>query len=196
MRNWDERFAGDEYVYGTEANDFLQAVAPRLPVGRTLCIGEGEGRNGAFLAALGHEVTALDASSVGLDKAVRLASSRGLSISTIHTDLADYRFEPEAWDVIVSIFCHMPHALRRRVHAGVVEALRPGGVFVLEAYRPEQLAYGTGGPPSAELMPTLEMLREEFDGLEMLHGAEVVRDVREGRLHHGRAAVVQLLARR
>lgn len=191
---WDERYRGEEYVYGTEPNDFLRSVAGRLPLGRTLCIGEGEGRNGAFLAALGHEVTALDASAVGLAKAVRLAGSRGLLVHAVHADLADYAFEPQAWDVIVSIFCHTPPAVRRRVHAGAVGALRPGGVFVLEAYRPEQLGYRTGGPPTAELMMTLPELRAELAGLEIVHAAQLDREVREGRLHHGMAAVVQVLA--
>ena len=72
---WDERYLGEEYVYGTEPNDFLRSVAGQLPVGRVLCIGEGEGRNAAFLASLGHDVTALDASSVGLAKAARLPSA-------------------------------------------------------------------------------------------------------------------------
>ena len=191
---WDERYLGEEYVYGTEPNDFLRSVAGQLPVGRVLCIGEGEGRNAAFLASLGHDVTALDASSVGLAKAARLARSRGLSVRTLHADLADYRFEPGAWDAIVSIFCHTPRPLRRAVHAGVVTALRPGGVFVLEAYTPEQLARGTGGPPSAELMMRLADLREELGGLSLRHGLELVRDVTEGRLHRGEASVVQVLA--
>lgn len=191
---WDARYSSEEYVYGTEPNDFLRSVADQLPVGRTLCIGEGEGRNGAFLAGLGHDVTALDASSVGLAKAVKLAAGRGQRIRTIHTDLTHYAFEPAAWDVVVSIFCHTPPELRRRVHAGVVSALKPGGMFVLEAYRPEQLAFGTGGPPTAELMMTLADLRGELAGLEIVHGAELDRDVQEGRLHHGTAAVVQVLA--
>jgi SAM-dependent methyltransferase len=191
---WDERYQGDEYVYGTEPNDFLRSVADQIPVGRTLCIGEGEGRNAAHLAALGHQVTALDASAVGLAKAVRLAGSRGLSVSTVHADLADYEFEPAAWDAVVSIFCHTPAPVRRRVHAGVVGALKPGGMFVLEAYRPEQLGYRTGGPPTADLMMTLAELRGELAGLEIVHGAELEREVREGRLHCGRAAVVQVLA--
>ncbi|MEJ2513822.1 MAG: class I SAM-dependent methyltransferase [Gammaproteobacteria bacterium] len=191
---WDTRYSSDDYVYGTEPNEFLRSVADQLPVGRSLCIGEGEGRNGTFLATLGHDVTALDASSVGLAKAVKLAASRGARIDTIHTDLADYAFEPDAWHNIVSIFCHTPPALRRLVHSRAVGSLKPGGMFVLEAYRPRQLEYGTGGPPVAELMMTLPELREELTGLEIVHGAELDREVHEGRLHTGRAAVVQVLA--
>src|SRR5690606_2851304 len=83
---WDERFAGDEYVYGKEPNDFLRAFAPRLPPppARILSLGEGEGRNAVHLARLGYQVTAVDASSVGLAKARRLAAERHVSINTVH----------------------------------------------------------------------------------------------------------------
>ena len=98
--------------------------------------------------------------------------------------------------MIVSIFVHLPPALRRRLHRQVVAGLRPGGLFVLEAYRPEQLAYKTGGPPAAELMMTLKELQQELNGLQWLYGAELEREVLEGQLHHGLGAVVQLLAQR
>lgn len=73
--------------------------------------------------------------------------------------------------------------------------MRSGAVFLLEAYRPEQLQYGTGGPPTAEMMMDLTGLRVELAGLEFDYGADAVRDIQEGRLHTGQGAVVQLLAR-
>ncbi len=194
---WDARFRGDAYVYGTEPNDFLRENAERLPPrGRVLSLGEGEGRNAAFLASLGHEVTAVDASAVGLAKASRLAESRGLSVRAIVSDLADYTFEPSAWGGAILIFCHLPPELRKRVHRGVVSALAPGGVVLLLAYTPRQLEYGTGGPRVPELLYSAESLREDFAGLELLHLAERTREVREGPLHTGTGAVVELVARR
>ena len=86
---WDERYASEDYAYGTEPNDFLREVAPRLPVGKTLCLGEGEGRNAVFLAGLGHRVTALDGSRVGLEKARRLAADRGVAIVLISSDMEE-----------------------------------------------------------------------------------------------------------
>lgn len=193
---WDERYAADEYVYGTEPNDFLRAAVPNVPRGRALCLGEGEGRNAVFLAQQGFEVLAVDSSAVGLQKAQRLAQDRGVQIETLVADLADYVIESGAWDLITSIFCHVPPPVRRRLHAGVVAGLRPGGVFVLEAYTPAQLEWGTGGPPVAELMMTRDALVEELDGLEFEEAVEREREVIEGLLHTGRGAVVQILARK
>ena len=191
---WDERYAEDDYVYGTEPNDFLRAAVANVPRGRALCLAEGEGRNAVFLAQQGFDVLAVDSSAVGLQKAQRLAEDRGVQIETLVADLADYAIDPDSWDLIVSIFCHLPPDVRRRLHAEVVAGLRPGGVFILEAYTPAQLEWGTGGPPTAELMMTREALTEELEGLEFEEAVERERDVIEGRFHTGRGAVVQVLA--
>jgi SAM-dependent methyltransferase len=195
--HFDQRYGTDEYWYGTLPNDFLKEhVAALPPRGRVLCLGEGEGRNAVFLAAQGFEVVALDASAVGLAKAERLAGERSVAITTLCTDLADFALGSDAWDGIVSIWCHLAPSLRTRVYRDAALALRPGGAFLLEAYTPAQLELKTGGPRSVELLPTLVALREELVGLEFELAIERERDVHEGRGHGGRSAVVQLIARR
>lgn len=193
---WDERYRTPDYAYGTEPNDFLAEVARRIPPGRVLSLADGEGRNGVHLATLGYQVTSLDASAVGLAKARQLAAMRGVPIDTVVADLAHYVIAPGAWHGIVSIWCHLPQPLRQRVHAQVVQGLAPGGVFVLEAYSVNQLGRGTGGPASAELLLTLDALRSELAGLDLLHLAELEREVHEGTAHTGRSSVVQVLARK
>ena len=195
-QRWDERYSDDEYLFGTEPNYFLKNVEPDLPTGRALCYGDGEGRNGVFLARRGYEVTSMDASQVGMEKARRLAHESGVELATVVADLREFDFGHEKWDVIVSVFVHLFPDLRRRVHHRVVEALLPGGALVLEAYTPEQLRYRTGGPPREELLMTLPALEEDLRGLDLEVGRELVRDVVEGRGHNGKAAVVQVLARK
>jgi len=193
---WDERYTTEEFIFGTSPNVFLHEWASLLPSGRVLCLADGEGRNSVFLAGLGFDLTAVDSSAVGLAKAQRLAENRGLSITTVTADLADFPIAYESWDGVVSIFCHVPAPLRRTLHSQVVAGLKPGGVLILEAYTPKQLEYGTGGPPNSDLMMTLADLRSEFAGLDIIHGVEVVRDVIEGTLHTGLGAVVQVVARK
>jgi len=191
---WDDRYASDDYVYGTEPNDYLRRQADLFADGaRVLCLAEGEGRNAVYLAQRGLTVTAVDSSPVGLAKAERLADSRGVSIQTEVADLADYSLGHERWDGIVSIFCHLPADARRRLHQQVFAALKPGGLFVLEAFRPEQLELGTGGPPKADLMMTEADLRTELDGLHLDEIQSVERPVIEGCGHTGMGAVVQVL---
>lgn len=193
---WDERFAVDQYIYGTEPNDFLRAQVEQLPAGRLLSLAEGEGRNAVYLAGLGYDVTAVDASAVGLQKAERLAEQRQVKIHTEVCDLAQYSIEPEQFDAVVSIFCHIPKPVRQNLHRQVVAGLKPGGVLLLEAYTPAQIALGTGGPPVAELTMQLVDLQNELAGLEFLQGQELERDVVEGTHHTGRGAVVQVIARK
>jgi SAM-dependent methyltransferase len=193
---WDERYSQAGFAYGTEPNEFLAAVAGRIPVGPVLSLGEGEGRNAAYLAGLGHRVVAVDQSAVGLDKARRLAADRGLSIETVYADLEEFPIEPEAWAGIVSIFCHLPRRIRRSLYAAAAEGLRPGGVLVLEAYTPRQIGRGTGGPQDPDMLVTLAGLTEELVGLEFVHARELDREVHEGEYHTGVASVVQVIGLR
>jgi SAM-dependent methyltransferase len=194
---WDARYADAGYLYGTEPNDFLRDQAPALPEGsRTLCLAEGPGRNAVFLAGRGHRVVAVDQSRVGLEKARQLAHERGVVVETVTADLSELHIEPEGWDAIVSIWCHLPSTVRTTLHRRVVQGLKPGGVLVLEAYTPRQLEYGTGGPPDPDRLMTLDGLREELAGLELEVGRELEREIHEGTKHQGPSHVVQVLARK
>jgi SAM-dependent methyltransferase len=194
---WDERYATDKFVYGTEPNDFLMARTDQLKPGRVLCLADGEGRNSVYLAKLGFDVTAVDLSAVGLEKAQRFATENGVEITTVHADLNDFTIEPNHWDNIVSIFCNLPTPLRSKVHAAAAPGLTDGGVFLLEAYTVRQLDMpGEGGPPMPEMMYSAEMLQQDFPSLDILHLQELDREIHEGVFHTGLSAVVQLIARK
>jgi len=193
---WDERYAAEGYAYGTEPNDFLRAQADLIPPGRVLCLAEGEGRNAVFLAARGHAVTAVDFSREGLRKAAALAAARGVTVELVEADLATYVPPTGAFSGVVSSWVHLPPAVRAVVHARAVQALAPGGVFILEAYTPEQLRHGTGGPKDPAWLYTRELLLEDLRGLEPVVAIEREREIHEGAFHGGTSAVVQVVARR
>jgi len=172
---WDARYSQPDFACGTAPNEFLVAAAGRIPPGPVLSLGEGEGRNATYLAGLGHRVVAVDQSEVGLAKARRLAADRGLTIETVPADLAAFPIEPAAWAGIVSIFCHLPRRIRVPLYAAAVRGLRPGGVLLLEAYTPNQLGRGTGGPSDPDMLVSLSTLRDELTGLELLHARELDR---------------------
>lgn len=192
---WNDRYAAADLVYGDAPNDFLASLAGRFPPrGRALDLGSGEGRNALFLAAHGLDVTAVDQSTVGLQKAERLARLRGLSLHTQAVDLAGFTAPPASFDIISSIFVHLPTPLRASLHARVRGWLRPGGLFILEAYAPDQIARDTGGPKDPALLASLDTLIGELHGLTIEHRAALVRHVSEGPFHTGDASVVQVLA--
>jgi len=194
---WDERYQENKPTYGDAANDFLVEQVGVLQPGTCLCLAEGQGRNAVWIAQQGFAVTAMDQSSVGMAKAAELAAARGVALATAVGDLAQFDLGLAKWDNIVSIFGHLPSALRRDVHRRVVEALRPGGIFLIEAFTPDQLGTeGMGGPSDPDMLLTVEKLTAELAGLEVLFAREIVRPVNEGDYHKGDCAVVQFIARK
>lgn len=192
---WDGKFSAKEYVYGHEPNAHLVAQAGRLtPGGRVLVPGDGEGRNGVWLAERGFEVLSVDSSAVGLDKARKLAASRGVAIATHQADLLVWDWPQDGFDAVVSIFLHFAPEGRRRAHAAMAAALRPGGVLILEAFRPEQLSFTSGGPKDAALLYRAEDLRADFAGLDVVVLEETLSALDEGPFHQGPGAVVRLVA--
>ncbi|MGA7277862.1 MAG: class I SAM-dependent methyltransferase [Desulfocapsaceae bacterium] len=191
---WDQRYREPGFAYGTEPNDFLVASLPLFKPGSgVLCLAEGEGRNGVYLAQHGHQVTAVDSSAVGLEKAQQLCRSRGVSLKTVQADLASFMIPPDGYDAIVSIFCHLPGPLRKDLHRRVQDGLRPGGLFLLEGYAKGQLERGTGGPQNKELLLDLEDVKNELAGLHLARATELEREIHEGSYHNGIGAVIQIV---
>ena len=193
---WEQRYGAPHYVFGTEPNDFLRDRVASLPPGRVLCLAEGEGRNAVFLAEAGFEVHSIDLSAAGVAKTLQLAAERGVTVHARVGDLAETSLGKDEWHVIVSVFAHMPPPVRRDLHQRVVSALAPDGVLLLEAYTPDQVGRGTGGPQDPAMTMTLAGLRNELAPLEFEHGVEMLRDVVEGVGHTGVGSVVQVLARK
>jgi len=198
---WDARYAPPSYAYGEAANGFLVAQAGRLRRGmRALVPGDGEGRNGVWLAEQGLAVDTLDLSAHGVAKARRLAAARGVEVNARQADVLAWAWPREAYDLVALIYLHLAADDRRFLHAKTTAALKPGGLVVLEAFRPEQLAAqaagARGGPRDARLLYSRADLAADFAGLEILDLSEASVALDEGALHVGESAVVRAVARR
>lgn len=192
---WDEIYRPASYRYGTRPNAFLVEQSYRLPPrSRILCVGDGEGRNGVWLAGQGHKVVSVDVSPRALQKASRLALEKGVFLSTICADLADWEWPEEEYDAVVSIYLHLPPGHRAVVHRRMATALKRGGQIILEAFGPEQAGRSSGGPPSPEMLYTDEMLCSDFPSLDVVLCEAVEADLDEGEGHRGRASVVRFVA--
>jgi len=192
---WNERYASNEFAYGTEPNLFLAQNATLL-TSPVLSLAEGEGRNAVFLASLGLDVLGVDASDVGLAKAQKLAASRGLAIRTEVADLASYEPPENHFGSVISISAHLPSHLRNRLYHLVELSLRPSGVILLEAYAKSQISRNTGGPKDPDMLMDLAELKQQFPNCEPILAQEIEREVIEGEFHTGLACVVQFIARK
>lgn len=193
---WNARFGSSEYAYGTTPNDFLREAFMYIPAsGEVLCTSEGEGRNSVFLAEKKFQVSAVDISIEGRKKAKKLAKDRKVSVNYMISDLEEYDFGENKWDGIVSIFGFIGHdaTARKAVYEQIHRALKPNGVFILEAYHPRQLAYDTGGPKERDLLLTTDEFKAAFENKGFFHLAERERHVMEGTCHTGKSYVTQLI---
>ncbi len=198
LQRWNERFAADDYVFGTRPNEFLRAQRDLLTPGmRALCVADGEGRNSVWLATLGLQVTAFDFSPVALAKASKLAEANNVSVDHRIADVRDWDWDAEPYDVVVAIFVQFaPPAQRAAMFAGMARTLKPCGLLIIQGYRPEQLGYGTGGPKLSEYLYTEDLLRQDFASLQILHLASHDEVVDEGPGHSGMSALIDLVARK
>ena len=212
MSFWDDQFSIEGYKYGTEPNEFLKLNAHRIKRhGRILVPGDGEGRNGVWLAEQGFDVVTVDSSSVGIRKTQALARTRGVHVSSIHSDLQDWDSSRELmrFDGIAVIFLHLPTEIREQIYMKLAKCLRPGGTLLIELFHPRQLGSPSGGPKDVEVLCSLEDLRRIFVTppenrttrnasihFEEILGEEVETVLDEGPGHQGPAMVTRFIGER
>ena len=195
---WNRRFSQPGYLFGTEPNAWLHEHGELWEAGqRVLCVADGEGRNSVWLAQRGLTVDAFDISEVGVRKARDFARITGVKVNFAVADIAQLQWPQGLYDGVIAIFIQFADPqLRSRIFRGMVQALKPGGILLLQGYTPMQLEYRTGGPPIASHMYTPEMLRDAFAGMEILKLREYECELAEGTGHKGRSAVVGMVARK
>ena len=195
---WNQRYQGDDYLFGTEPNAYLRANAAHWqPGSRLLCVADGEGRNSVWLAARGLLVDAFDISEVGVAKARKLAAATGVSVEFSVAGCESFAWPTETYDGVVAVFVQFADpTMRERLFANIVRSLKVGGVLVLLGYTPKQLEYKTGGPSQLSHLYTEEMLSAAFASTQILELRVFEADLAEGARHRGRSALVGLVARR
>lgn len=167
------------------------------PGSRVLVVADGEGRNSVHLAGLGHDVLAMDGSGNALEKARALARDRGVRVDYRQGDVLTWDWEAEPFDAVLAVFIQfVGPAERALVFEGMTRALRPGGLLLLHGYAPRQVDYGTGGPPFRENMYTLPLLRDAFDGFEILEARDYDAEIDDGEGHSGLSGLIDFLARK
>jgi len=198
LETWNARFAREGFLFGEEPNAFLRTQAHRLqPGGSVLCVADGEGRNSVWLAEHRFRVTAFDFAPNAVAKAKRLAQRRSVSVSHELGDAYTWPWTTRRYAGLVAVFIQfLPADVRDSVFAGMKSAVAPGGLFLLEGYRPEQVDYRTGGPPRREHMYTRDWLQTTFADWEILVLEDYDAVIQEGQAHNGMSALIDLVARK
>lgn len=178
---WDARYAESaELVWTAEPNRFVVAETADLPPGRALDLAAGEGRNAVWLAERGWRVTAVDFSSVAVQRGRDLARDRGVEVDWQIADVTTYQPEAAAYDLVLIAYLHLPKPELARVLRHATSALRPGGSLVLVGHDLANLTGGTGGPQDPDILHTPEGVVAELSGLRIRRAETARRPVQVG----------------
>ena len=196
---WNERFDKKEFIFGKEPNEYLVEQASRYlePNSSVLCIADGEGRNGVWLAKQGMRVTGFDVSDIALAKANQFATDSEVNIQYSLCDTDSFDWQANLYDAVIGIFIQFADPeMRARIFKQIHQTLKPGGLFILQGYTPKQLEYKTGGPSLIEHLYTEEMIRELSQGYEILDLQCYEKELSEGARHAGISALLGMVAKK
>ena len=190
---WDSRFGGEDFLYGKEPNEFFSNFLSEIETkGKLLLPAEGEGRNAVFAAKFGWDVTAIDSSAVGRQKALKFAEAEGVIVNYEILDLANFETRPDQFDFIAIIFGHFPSSFRQDLHYKFIKSLKPGGHILIEAFAKEQLNNSSGGPQDPDMLYSTDLLVSDFPELSIKKLKHEKVFLNEGK-HHGWADVVRFV---
>jgi SAM-dependent methyltransferase len=196
---WNECFDKEEFIFGKEPNEYLVEQSARYlkPSTSILCIADGEGRNGVWLAKQGMQVTAFDVSDIALSKAKQFALDNQVSMQHSLCDTDGFDWQANSYDAVIGIFIQFADpAMRARIFQQVHQTLKPGGIFILQGYTPKQLEYKTGGPSLIEHLYTEEMIRDLAKEFEILDLRFYEKELSEGSRHTGMSALLGMVAQK
>jgi 2-polyprenyl-3-methyl-5-hydroxy-6-metoxy-1,4-benzoquinol methylase len=196
---WNTRFDKEEFIFGKEPNEYLVEQSSRYlkPGNSVLCVADGEGRNGVWLAKQGMLVTGFDVSDIALAKAKQFAKEEQVSVQYSLCDTDGFDWQANSYDAVIAIFIQFADPeMRTRIFQQVHQALKPGGIFILQGYTPKQLEYKTGGPSLIEHLYTEELIRDLSKEFEILDLRCYEKELSEGARHSGMSALLGLSARK
>ncbi|QNK78461.1 class I SAM-dependent methyltransferase [Winogradskyella undariae] len=189
---WNDRFNNEEFVYGTQPNAFFKEELDKLKAGTLLLPAEGEGRNAVYAATKNWTVSAFDISQSGKEKALLLFKQNNVSIAYDIVDVLDYTSN-EKFDAIGLCYTHFPIDIRKQANPYLLKFLKKGGVVIFEAFSKSQLKNNSGGPKNEAMLFSLEVIRQEFKGLEFKILEEKTIELSEGKFHRGKADVIRFV---
>jgi SAM-dependent methyltransferase len=190
---WNERYDRDMYIYGKAPTEFLRAKIKALKKGKALVLAMGEGRNAVYLAGNGFDVTGVDISEVAIEKCKKLAEARNTTVNTVVADLTNYDMGKAQYNLVTNFYYYDPS-----IFPQVIEALKPGGMFILEQFSVDHLKYretSRFGPRNPNYLVKPNELLTYFKSLRILYYEDTVVELDEG-MHKGTAAVIRLIAQK
>ena len=191
---WNQRYAQEIFVYGTEPNEFFKTQLSGLPKGKILLPAEGEGRNAVFASEMGWEVVAFDSSSAAKEKAEKLMKQKNVQFEYLIESFEAFEYHENSFDVIVLIYAHTFN--RKDNHQKILSFLKPGGILILEGFSKKQIQFNSGGPRNIDMLFSADELKSDFSEFTQMDIDELEIELQEGPLHIGEAAVIRAIGKK
>lgn len=167
---WDERYRSHPTLWSGNPNRHLIAEASGLPPGAALDVGSGEGADAIWLAQRGWRVTALDLSTVALQRAAAHAAQAGAEtaerIDWLHADLVTWVPAAARYDLVSAQYMHLPAVTRETLFRGLAASVSPGGTLLIVGHHPSDLQTTMPRPALPERFFTGDDIAATLDGRE------------------------------
>jgi SAM-dependent methyltransferase len=164
---WEERYRSHAAVWSGRPNPQLVAEASHLTAGAALDVGSGEGADVLWLAAHGWQVTAVDFSTIALQRGAAHADALGADVAGrirwVHADLTAWAPAEGHFDLVSAQFMHLPAAPRQALFARLATAVAPGGTLLIVGHHPSDLQTTMPRPPMPDLFFTAEEVTDSLD---------------------------------
>jgi len=197
-QHWESRYRQSPDLFGDRPSELLVQYRKLLQPGMSaLAIGDGEGRNGIWLAEQGLKVCSVDISATALDRARRAAEQRGVRLATECVDVRRWNWPKARYDLVCSIYVHFPASDKQYMLRRMFGALKPGGYLMLEAFHKHQATLASGGPNDPDMLYSCSELRRVFARARIVELEKVAtRVVMEGADHGPGSAVYLVVCKR
>ena len=195
---WDKRFRANPALFGEQPNQWLASHADKIASRSAVCcIADGQGRNGLYLAGLGHRVDVNDASSVAISQLNATAAQSAVPINATVLDVAGWEPAPNTYDAVVAIFIQFANPqLRQQIFTNIARGLSRDGLLIIEGYGPRQLQYRTGGPGKLDHLYAADTIAHGFGQWPIIASRDCDITLTEGSGHSGQSHVVSAVLRK
>lgn len=191
---WNEKYQNSDHLYSSEPNVFLSKSVSNFHIGKALVPGDGDGRNGLWLARKGYSVDAFDFSEVAVRKANANAEKQSLKYRSEVLAAENFQSAQGAYDLVAIVFLHLPKDVMKTLLKKCAESLKSDGVLLIQVFSQDQLSFNSGGPKDLTLLYKPDDFRWLEGTFRSLSIEQVDCDLSEGPLHTGKASVVNVIA--
>jgi len=163
---WNERYRSRSKEWSARPHPHLVTEAQGMTPGSALDVGTGEGADAIWLAEQGWRVTAVDISSVALERGAAQADNLGAGIAGRITwkqaDLTDWAPPVRSFDLVSAQYFHLLSTQRVAVYEGLADSVTPGGVLLIVGHHPSDLETTARRMPDPDPLFTADEVADEL----------------------------------